>query len=56
MQRILDALIGAVILAIPALAVAQAPASSLAASGQSHHYFVSITPNSSSAPSNPPCL
>ena len=56
MQRVLDVLIAAVILAIPALTVAQAPASSLAASAQSHHYFASITPNSSSAPSNPPCL
>ncbi len=56
MQRIVDALIAAVILAIPALAVAQTPASSLAASAHPSHYFAAVTPSSSSAPSNPPCL
>ncbi len=56
MQRIVDALIAAVILAIPALAVAQTPASPLTASAHSSHYFAVLAPSSSSAPSNPPCL
>ena len=56
MQRVLDVVIAVVILAIPALAVAQTPAASLAASAHPSHYFAAVTPSSSSAPSNPPCL
>ncbi len=54
MKRVLDVLIAAVILVIPALAVAQAPASTMA-SASSHHYLASslIKPDSSSAPGDP---
>ena len=56
MQRILDVLIAAVILAIPALAVAQAPASSLAPSVATYNHAILTPIASSSAPSNPPAL
>lgn len=54
MQRVLDVLIAAVILAVPALAVAQAPAASVV-SASSHHYLAAslIKPNSASNPADP---
>ena len=57
MQRILDVLIAAVILVVPALAIAQAPAASLAANSFSHQYLAStLKPCSSSAPTAPGTL
>ena len=54
MQRVLRILVSAVILVLPALAVAQAHASTMA-SASSHHYLASslIKPDSSSAPGDP---
>jgi len=54
MQRVLDVLIAAVILVVPALAVAQAPAATMA-TASNHHYLASslIKPDSSSAPGDP---
>ena len=57
MQRILDVLIAAVILVIPALAIAQAPAASIAANASTHQYLAStLKPFSSSAPEAPGTL
>ena len=57
MQRILDVLIAAVILVVPALAIAQAPAASLAANSSSHQYLAStLKPCASSAPTAPGTL
>ena len=54
MQRVLDVFIAAAILVIPAFAIAQAPAATVA-TAQSHHYFAAITikPNSASNPADP---
>ncbi len=54
MQRFFDVLIAAVILVVPALAIAQAPATTMA-SASNHHYLASslIKPDSSSAPGDP---
>ncbi len=56
MQRIIDVLVAAVILAIPALAVALVPASSLAPSVATYNHAILTPVASSSAPSNPPAL
>ena len=55
MKRVVDILIAAAILAIPALTIAQAPAASVAAATTSHHYVASslIRPDSAASPGDP---
>ena len=54
MKRIVNVLVSAAILVIPAFAIAQAPAATVA-TAQSHHYLAAITikPNSASNPADP---
>ena len=54
MKRIVDVLVAAVILAIPAFALVQAPAATVA-SAQGHHYVAAslIRPDSAASPGDP---
>ena len=54
MKRIVDVLVAAVILAIPAFALAQAPAATVA-TAQGHHYVAAslIRPDSAASPGDP---
>ena len=56
MQRVLDVVVAAVILAIPALALAKNGVNSRPSSASGHNYFTGIAPNSSSAPGAPGTL
>ena len=55
MQRVLDVLVAAAILLIPALAIAQTPASSSVAVASGHHLLAAVTikPLSATSPGGP---
>ena len=55
MKRIVDVLVAAAIVVIPALAIAQAPAAAVAASSTSHQYLAAslIKPCSAANPADP---
>ncbi len=56
MQRILGALIDAMILVIPVHALSRTPATVVATGARTRRYVSRMSPGGSSAPGNPPAL